>query len=128
MNFSENTIFSLPCYTIVSSLFAPWAIVPSKLPGLGFTDWKYFLTWLYKYPNFYGINFEVLLGICCLVGVAITPTAWATLNILNKSSRLQSFFASLNIINMVHLSRCIWNCDSRAESSRYKLLKSSFKY
>jgi hypothetical protein len=59
------------------TLLFPWAAVPSKF-GVGLAGPRYFLHWLTKYPTVGPVNAEVLLGMLCLVAVAVLPAAAAS--------------------------------------------------
>jgi hypothetical protein len=51
----------------------PWALVPPHFPGLAVGGPEFFKEWLVKYPNLGPVNFEVLLGILCILGLGVLP-------------------------------------------------------
>lgn len=65
-----------PCYAAPFGLLQPWTAAPG-LGGIYFGGYRFFLGWLVKYPNFGPINYEVLLGILCVMGSVILPAIYA---------------------------------------------------
>ena len=50
-----------------------WTTTAGPLPGVGLANFGFFVGWLTRYPNLGPINYEVLLGIVCVLGTAILP-------------------------------------------------------
>lgn len=78
----------LPCLTAPLSVLMPWAIVPSKMLGLGTGGFSFFLAWLTKYPNRFGFNLEVGLGFLSCLAVGFLPLFWAILTWQGVHKRL----------------------------------------
>lgn len=64
--------------TLLSPLtvMLPWAAAPSHI-GIGLGNFSFFVHWLTKYPNLGPINYEVLLGMLCVLGSATMPALYA---------------------------------------------------
>src|SRR3712207_1528853 len=50
-----------PCLLAPLATVYPWAVVPSRVPGIAYGGPRFFLHWLTKYPSLGPINHEVLL-------------------------------------------------------------------
>jgi hypothetical protein len=60
------------CFLTPFGLLGGWALVPGHL-GVAVAGFTFFAGWLTKYPNFLGINGEVLAGMICIVGASFIP-------------------------------------------------------
>ncbi|MDC7126665.1 MAG: hypothetical protein PQJ46_13930 [Spirochaetales bacterium] len=95
----ENQINVL---VIILFSFAPvftafhWVFAPSHF-GIGSGGLLFFIEWLTKYPNAWGINYQVLFGIICVLGyhlfIAIIPCNFE--NMTYKFAWLSIMLASL---------------------------------
>ena len=65
-----------PCALAPLGVAAAWAVVPGHL-GMSYGGFSFFLHWLTKYPNLGPVNYEVLLGMLCLLGGSAIPAALA---------------------------------------------------
>jgi hypothetical protein len=75
-NLVERLLTVAPLLAPFALLF-PWAVVPGKL-GVGLAGPRFFLHWVTKYPTLGPVNAEVLMGMLCLVAVAVLPAAAAS--------------------------------------------------
>lgn len=67
---------AIPCLLAPLAVTSAWAVVPSHL-GVGYGGFEFFLRWLTKYPNLGPVNYEVLLGILCILGASSAPAFFA---------------------------------------------------
>jgi hypothetical protein len=70
----------------------PWAMVPDHI-GMGWVSLPFFLEWLVKYPNFGPVNYEVLLGMLCIVGTGVIPVL--LIFVINKPAALGLWLVDL---------------------------------
>ena len=75
-----------PCFVAPLSVLDVWSIVPGPL-GMGMVGFEFFLNWLTKYPNLGPVNYEILLGILCVLGTGAMPVAFALYALLSKKKR-----------------------------------------
>lgn len=64
------------------AVIPPWALTSGKI-WIGYGGFGYFLSWLTKYPNLGPVNYEVLLGILCMLGACFLPWLFAILAVGN---------------------------------------------
>jgi hypothetical protein len=75
-----------PCLIATLSVLYPWTVAPGKgFPAVG--GFSYFIGWLTKYPNWGPINYEVLLGILCMLGASSIPVAFALYHVQARPPR-----------------------------------------
>ena len=69
------------------SVIYPWTVAAGGLgPAAG--GFPFFIDWLTKYPNWGPINYEVLLGILCVLGASSIPVAFAMYYVLARPPRM----------------------------------------
>lgn len=70
-------VWLLPCVLAPLGLLVPWAVAPSRIPGAtAVGGYAFFRHWLTKYPTLGPVSHEVLLGMLCVVGLAIVPVVF----------------------------------------------------
>lgn len=67
------------------ALLLPWYAEPALNGGFAFGGWAFFRRWLVKYPTLGPINWEVGLGIVCVVGSAFFSLAFAAYSTLARA-------------------------------------------
>lgn len=73
----RRVLFTLGAWLAPLALFLPWYAEPALNGGFAFGGWAFFRRWLVKYPTLGPINWEVGLGIVCVVGSAALSLAFA---------------------------------------------------
>lgn len=74
---SRRFFSTLAAWLAPLALFLPWYAEPAMNGGFAFGGWAFFFRWLVKYPNLGPINWEVGLGIVCVIGSALVALAFA---------------------------------------------------
>jgi hypothetical protein len=64
------------CFLAPFAVIYPW-VITSGPPMGGYGGVVFFTHWLTKYPNFGPVNIEVLIGMVCVIGVALLPALFA---------------------------------------------------
>lgn len=83
----KRFLWLLPCWLAPLSLRAAWVAVADHL-GLALGGYEFFVGWLTKYPNFGPYNRDVLLGMICVVGLALLPPVFGVLALCIYSTPL----------------------------------------
>lgn len=91
-----SLVLLCPCFLAPLSTLYPWVVAPSHL-GVGFGGLPFFITWLTKYPNLGHINYEVLLGLLCVLGTGTMPVLFGSYVIGSKAPRLKLSAAILAV-------------------------------
>jgi len=73
-----------PCFLAPLSIVYPWTVAPTHL-GVGYGGFTFFLRWLTKYPNLGPVNYEVLLGMLCVLGSSSMPVLFAAYTLYRKA-------------------------------------------
>lgn len=74
----RKRIFHLPLFLTPIAVTGHWAMI-----GFGFGGYGAFVHWLTKYPNIGPVNYEVLLGIICVLGSSFIPVVFAVYNLFS---------------------------------------------
>ncbi len=89
----------VPLFAAPLFILGHWAVMPKHFgPGSGGIE--AFIYWLTKYPNFGPINWEVGLGILCVMGAHLLPLAFALLWLMprKRPTRLLLALAAAEVI------------------------------
>lgn len=71
----SNSFWLYLCFLAPFALWYPWVITGSKNQGYG--GILYFMQWVSKHPNFGPFNIQVLIGIFCMIAIAVLPAVYA---------------------------------------------------
>ena len=97
----DNKYIIYCCLSICSltpfSAMYPWVISPGHL-GIGFGGFNFFIEWLTKYPDFWKINIEVLIGIICFITASFVPGIFSCIYVRKKSRGILALLAIVEIV------------------------------
>lgn len=88
-----------PCFLAPFAVLYSWVFTPGGLTG-GYGGYEFFIGWLTKYPNLGSINYEVLLGMICIIGSSFVPVIFAYFNLKFVQSK-KALLIGLLITNLV---------------------------
>ena len=72
----DNNYWLYLCFLGPFAVLYPWVITGAHIyPGYG--GFLYFMDWLTKYPNLGPLNIQVLIGMVCVIALAVLPSFYA---------------------------------------------------
>ncbi len=89
-DFTELLILT-PCILAPLAVAGHWTLAPTPV-GMGSGGFSYFLQWLTRYPNFGPVNWEVLLGMICVLALHFLPAFFAAYSVLSDKPRFAVLF------------------------------------
>ncbi len=84
---SAELVLSCPGLLAPLALLYPWTAAPGHL-GMELGGPELFRHWLTKYPNLGPVNFQVLLGILCILGASVAPAILAIHRLMGGHRRV----------------------------------------
>lgn len=76
----------LMCSCTPLAVIFPWILVPDNL-GMSLGSYLFFLDWLKKYPDFWGVNVIVLIGILCVLLASMVPAMYAYCHVFKRKNK-----------------------------------------
>jgi hypothetical protein len=80
----------LPCVVSPFFIMGHWVMSSSHM-GIGSGGIEYFWSWLTRYPNFGPVNYEIALGILCVLSSHIIPFIYAAIRLVFGKTNIWLF-------------------------------------
>lgn len=90
----KELILHSPLFLSPLAVTGQWAMI-----GAGFGDYGTFIHWLTRYPNMGPLNYEVLLGMICVLGASFIPVVFAVYHLLSMKRAI--ILATILIFDLI---------------------------